>query len=267
MRMPFRPLHLALALAVTLLSPVARAQTAPTTSSNTGYDRLFLAFIEDTAIAQKQWWEGQLELADGEDVDVLLLRGIVAFQPWTNVELGGRVGFGNSDASGDVEDGTGATDVEAWGKYRFGKEAEGVQFAAGASAIVPTGDDAAGLGSDSFALAAFGTLRWQVDPVIVSLHAGLRTNGDGQIFGVELNGKTSPFVGGGVIYPLSDRVSLIGEVKFEGERFEEGDKDTRVLGGVNWRPFNRGMFRGAVASGLSDGSPNFQLIAGYAAQF
>ena len=48
---------------------------------------------------------------------------------------------------------------------------------------------------------------------------------------------------------------------------EIGDSDTRLLGGINWRLANRGMFRGAVALGLDDGAPDFQLLLGYAHEF
>jgi hypothetical protein len=235
-------------------------------AQTSGSDRLFLAFIEDTAIAQEQWWEGQLEFSEADDVDATVLRGIVALQPWQKVELGGRMGFGDTDTGTDA-DGSGATDLDVWGKYNFGEKAEKTEFAVGGEATIPTGDDSAGLGFDAFSLGAFGAMRYRWPELILAAHAGLRMTGDGRILGVDLDGQTSLLLGGGVIWPLSDEVTLVGELSYEGERFEETDTDARALGGLNWRPFNRGIVRGALAFGLSDGAPDLQLLAGYAAQF
>lgn len=251
-----------LALALLLVfSP--RNASAQTSSS----DRLFLAFIEDAAVVQHQWWEGQLEYLNGEgSVDALVLRGVAAFQPWENIELGGRVGFGETDNSGGP-DGSGATDLDLWGKYYFGASSNNLEFAVGATATVPTGDDAVGLGTDAFALSAFGALRYRTSNMIFTGNVGTRYNEDGMTFGVDQEGNTSVFLGAGVIFPLSDQVSAVGEAHFETERFDGAEADTRVLGGLNWRPFNRGIVRVALAIGLSDGSPDGQALLGYATQF
>ncbi len=240
------------------------ATIAPATSAT---DRLFLGFIPEAALARSQWWEGQFEYADYDALDVYIVRGVVAFQPWKRWEMGARVGFGNTDTPAGVTDGTGATDLDAWAKYFLGKSGEATEFAAGGWVTVPTGDDAAGLGYDAFSVAGFGSLRHRFQRFVLSVHAGIRSTGDGQMFGVELNGKTSPLVGVGMIFPRSDRVALVAEASLEGERFEGGDSDVRVLGGLNWRFQNRGMFRAAIAIGLSDGGPDAQLIGAYAWTF
>lgn len=267
MRLQRRPIRLALVpiLLAFPLAVLAQAEdTAPLTSGN---DRLFLAFAEDAAIVGNQWWEAQLEYVDGELIDAFLLRGVVAFQPWKRVELGARAGFGNSDTPLPELDGTGATDLDGWVKYHLGSRGDATEFAVGGLVTVPTGDDGAGLGFDSFGVELFGGLRHLFDQAILSAHAGVRLNGDGQIFGADLEGEVSPIVGFGLIYPRSDRITLVGEARFEGERFEGGDSDLRVLGGINWRPFNRGSVRGALSLGLTDGAPDAQLIVGYAFSF
>lgn len=231
-------------------------------------DRLFLSFIEDPAIVTTQWWEGQLEFADGEDVDARILRGVVAAQPWQNIEVGGRVGFGSTDGRAGIPDGSGATDLDVWGKWRFGPESAAQTFAVGGVISVPTGDDSVGLGSDAFAASLFGAARVRLGgSYLLSFNAGVRSTGDGRVFGVDIDGKTSVFAAGAVLYPLSNKVTLVGETRFENRRFRQGDKDTRVLAGVNWRILNQGMVRGAVAAGLSDGQPDVQVIAAYAYQF
>jgi len=270
--MPRSPFRLVLLVSILLAVPLsALAQDDPAARATSSTDRLFQAFIQEAAVVQNQWWEGQFEYSDGGAVDVFLLRGVVAFQPWKRWEMGARVGFGNTDTPAGIADGTGATDLDAWAKYYLGKSGEATEFAAGGWVTVPTGDDAAGLGMDAFSIGGFGSLRHRFERVILSVHAGVRFNGDGQMFEdqlrIDLNGKTSPSVGAGLIFPQSDRVTFVAEANFEGARFDGGDSDVRVLGGVNWRMFNRGMFRGAVAIGLSDGAPDAQLLAAYAWTF
>ena len=139
-------------LAAVVCLPVA-AQTEPSQDDpNTrrqvrATDRLFLSFAEEATLVDRQWWEGQAEFQDGNGFDAKILRGVAAFQPWAQVEFGGRVGFGDS-SSGVLPDGSGATDLDLWAKYHFGSSGK-TEFAAGGIATVPTGDDAVGLGFDA----------------------------------------------------------------------------------------------------------------------
>jgi len=238
---------------------------SPPTSSA---DRLFLSFIEDATVVENQWWEGRFEYLDGDRIEITALNGVVAFQPWDRWELGGRVGFADSDISGALSplSGSGATDLDAWVKYWF-QGSEQTEFAVGSVLTIPTGDDSAGLGFDSFGVSGFGTLRYRLKRMILSFNAGIRFNGDGKIFGIEVDGETSAMLGGAVIFPLADQITLVGEFDFETERIDGADDDFRLLGGLNWRLFNRGMLRGALGVGLSDGAPDWQLLIGYAANF
>jgi hypothetical protein len=253
-------------LLTALLPAAAFAQSEaskPVTSSSM---RLFHGFIEDATVVDNQWWEAWAEYSEGEGLDTFLIRGIAAFQPWENIELGATVGFGNSSADGGGLDGSGATDLDLWGKYHFGGGGS-TEFAAGAVVTVPTGDDTAGLGFDAFSFGAFGSMRQRYERWILSAHAGVRVNGDGQIFGIPLDGELSPMIGFGLFYPHSDEVTFVVEGSFESERFDGIDSDLRLLGGVNWRLSNRGILRSAVAVGLTDGAPDAQLLLGYAVNF
>ncbi|HEX5041336.1 MAG TPA: hypothetical protein VFV75_00415 [Candidatus Polarisedimenticolaceae bacterium] len=263
-----------LAAACLLLALPAFAQAGGSKNPTSGQDRLFLTFAEEAAVVPHQWWEGQLEFRDGNPIDATIARGIVALKPWDNVEVGGRVGFGNTDSSNDLPDGSGATDLDVWGKFHFGAANAQTEFAAGALVTVPTGDDTAGLGDDSFDLSGFGSVRFHTDQLILSGVAGVRFNGDGQVFGgddspqgFDTQGKTSVLLSGGAIYPVSDVFSLTGEAYFESERIENADSDFRLGAGVNWRPWNRGILRGALIVGLSDGAPDAQVLASYAYTF
>lgn len=235
------------------------------------YDRLFISFVEDAAVVENQWWEGQLDYSDSGNLDALILRGVAAFNPWEDWELGARIGFGRTDSSSGISDGTGATDLDVWGKYYLGRTGDATEFTVGGILTLPTGDDGAALGADAWALEAFGALRQRFRIFILSVSAGVVFNSDGQIWAgdsrFDLEGKTAPRVSAAAIFPWTDRVSFVAETLFEGERFSGGDSDIRLLGGANWRVSNRGQFRGAVGFGFTDASPDWQLLASYAFTF
>jgi hypothetical protein len=258
-------------LALAAFGSPAVAQTGSGASPTSNGDRLFLSFIEDATLARNQWWEGQIEFADGlklpgGDIDAVLFRGIAAFQPWIDVEMGVRVGFGSTDGPNGA-DGSGATDLEAWGKY-YMDQWENIELAFGGVLTIPTGDETAGLGEDSFGGSAFGALRYRLSRLIISGHLGVQFNGDGrQTDAVDRDGETAFQAGGGVIYPFSGKVSGIAELAYDGGRLEGSDDMLSLLGGINWRVGARSNLRAAVAFGLDDGAPDARLVVGYAAQF
>jgi hypothetical protein len=249
----------------------APASPAPVAAPAGITDRLFLAFAQEAAIVNSQWWEGQLEFDDGSSgipVDVLLARGVVAFRPVKSLEVGGRVGFGKSSAPGTANnDGTGATDLDLYGKWVWANAVENTDFTAGLLFTVPTGDDTAGLGFNAFSTQAFGGVRFRMENVVIGGHLGFRFNGDGKFQGFDLAGKNSFEVGASALFPLANQVSFTGEVLYETTRFEGGDAAAQVLAGINWTAFPRGTFRGAVGGGLTDGAPDFRVLLGYAFHF
>ena len=258
----------ALVLSLAFCGAASAAGAAPSATSATSDDgRLFQSFAEDAAIVRNQWWEGTLDFTSYEHVDVTALMLTGALQPLKGFEVGGRVGFGSSSADGDRPDGSGATDMDIWGKWHVGSAGDRTDFAVGGLATIPTGDDTAGLGYDAFNLEAFGSMRYRMPEAILTAHLGFRMNGDGNIGEADLDGKTSALIGVGMIFPVSDQVGLVGEANMESERWEGADSDFRVLVGVNWRPLNKGIFRGAVSVGLTDGAPDGRLQIGYAYTF
>lgn len=262
------------ALAADTATPPAStpAPTSPSgaTAVSGAADRLFLSFAQDAAIVPSQWWEGQIEYAKGNPripVDVWSARGVVAFQPFRNIEVGGRFGFANSKSSQNRPDGTGATDLDAYAKYYFGNAAEGMDFTAGALVTVPTGDDTSGLGYNAFAAQAFGGMRYRLPKGLIGGHIGVRMNGNGRFQGAPLDGKASFELAVNFLAPLSSEVSVLGEARIETERFKGATSTADVLAGVNWRAFGRGMLRGAVGAGLTDSAPKFRILVGYAYTF
>jgi hypothetical protein len=271
-----RPVLLAAAIAAAApaafgADPVPTAGNPPKAAAPAEFaDRLFLGFAQEASLVPSQWWEGQLEYADGSDdlpVDVFLARGVVAFRPIKQLELGGRVGFGTTNAGRGLSEGTGATDLDIYGKWVFQNVADKLDFSAGVMLTVPTGDDTAGLGFNSFSGQMFGGVRYRFDEFELGGHVGVRYNGDGDFQGFTLDGKGSYEFEFSALFPLANNVSLIGEAQMETDRFEQIDASTQLLFGVNWRAFDRGVFRGAVAGGLTNGAPDFRVILGYAYSF
>lgn len=250
--------------------PAGSASSAAPVASTGFEDRLFLSFFQDAAIVKSQWWEGQLEFDDGSSdipTDATVVRGVVAFRPYKQLEVGGRVGFGSTSASGNRPDGTGGTDLDAYAKWVFPNVSSNLDFAAGALVTVPTGDDTVGLGFNSFAFQVFGSTRYRLKAVELGGNVGLRFNGDGKFQGHDLAGKSSFEIAGSAVFPLANHVSVVTELALETDRFEQQDASVQVLGGVNWRAFGRGMLRGALAAGLTSGAPDFRVILGYAYTF
>ncbi len=263
----------ALALALAFCGVAVAAGPTPAASSDA---RLFQAFAEDAIVVPNQWWEGSIEFTSGQPpsdghLDQTALMLTAAFKPMNSLEVGGRVGFGSTSADDGAPDGSGATDLDVWGKWLVGTAGGRADFVVGGVATVPTGDDTAGLGYDAFNLEGFGAMRYRLPEAILTAHAGFRMNGDGHFEGVRLDGKTSALFGVGVIYPVSDQVGLVGEANMESERWSINgaavDSDFRLLVGVNWRPLNKGIIRGSVSTGLTDGAPDGRLTVGYAFTF
>lgn len=255
---------------IALTTSLAADAPASATSGAGGADRLFLSFGQDAAIVSSQWWEGQATYSDTAKnipVDAFVVRGVVAFQPFRNIEIGGQVGLGSTDSKGNLPDGTGATDLDAYAKYVFGNALEHTDFAAGALVTLPTGDDTAGLGFNAFSVQAFGSVRYRLDHALIGGHVGVRMNGDGDYLGFPIDGQISYALQGNVVFALNSALSLVGETRVETERYERQDSLAEIMAGANWRAFGRGMLRGAVGVGLTDATPDFRVIASYAYSF
>ena len=74
-----------------------------------GGDRLFLQFVRDAAIIPHQWWEGRVVFTNADRIDATVADFVLALQPIKKVEVGGRIGFGTTNTSRGLPDGSGAT--------------------------------------------------------------------------------------------------------------------------------------------------------------
>jgi len=233
-----------------------------------GSDRLFRSFVEDTAITSHYRVETQFQREEGDTLDrgLMNLIGSAQFDSIPNVEFGARLSLvGVNGASGLGGDGLGDTDL--WAKYVLGATSDNRhELAFGVAVTLPTGSDSDGAGFDSTASKMFVAGRREISWGVLTGNLGLSFNSDGQIFGLGLSGETAFGISVGLIAPVSHRLAVIGEVGYEGERFSGFDDETVVLGGVNLL-LKEGSLRGALALGLSDGSPDVEVTVGYAFPF
>jgi hypothetical protein len=245
---------------------IVTTNTAPTNTSS--HDRLYINFIEDAMVVDEQWWEGWLQYDDADVIKRTILFGRAAFQPWNDVEVGASIGFGNTDTSGGLNEGTGATDLNLWGKYYWNLDNDRTEITAGGIVTIPSGDDSVGLGFNAWSVKGFGAMRYRLKPAVVTGTVGVQFNTNGRTLdSPTLDGEIAYSVGVGVIAPWSETFSWIGELSWRSERFNGADNDSQLLGGINLRLSSRSLLRPALAFGLQDGAPDLQVLVGYAYSF
>ncbi len=236
-----------------------------------GSDRLFLSFVEDTAMAARYRSEGQLDLAFWDSADHYVSRAVFALQleEMPRLEFGGRFGLGGAKCSCEGgRDRGGATDLDLWGKLYIGPRfSPRLELAAGALLTIGTGDEESGLGWGGLRSKLFGAARYSFPDFVVTANAGIRVNEDTRVFDTVLDGKVAPSLGLGLLYPANDNLVVVGEATYEGKRFDGWEADARVLAGVNWKLLPYGVLRLAVSVGITDGAPDSQLLAGYSFDF
>jgi hypothetical protein len=274
-----------LTVALLLGTLPALAQTGATPSDVNL--RFFQQFFTDAAITS-QWWEAQLRIQQGsvppvQDADGFAIGPVIAVSPWRDVELGGQVFYVDYDPDNRAfESESGVGDVDVFGKYRI--MTDPLQLTFGASLTLPTGSEDDGLGTGELVPAVFAAVRGDLGDIVGVAHLGLRFNKDAEILDeqLDLDSKTSTFLGGGLIFPTSDSFSWSVEATVESKRFKdprfkpkgssssrsvELDADIRLTGGVHWTFSRHNMLRGAAGVGLADGAPDLELIGSYVYSF
>ena len=249
------------------------SRIAPDVQRFPGGDRLFRSFVEDAVVTGRLRLEGQLEAADSDATDLVAMRAVVAYQfaSIEDVEWGARAGFGDLDVTGSGLGGSGATDLDLWVKlHLIPDSAKRPDMGFGALVTLPTGDSDSGLGLDAISSKLFFAVRHSFnwfESGVFTANVGVRGTEDGELFGVPIDSKASGSGAIGLIWPLAARLTLILEAAVESKRFEGGDTDARLVGGVNWKPLPYGSFRLAASAGLADGAPDSQLLLGYSFDF
>jgi hypothetical protein len=235
-----------------------------------GGDRLFLAYVEDTSMVQRFRFEAQLDYAGLDDGDSIASRMIVAAQvpQIPRIEFGGRFGYAGITGSDTLPDGNGATDLDLWAKFHLGPRwLRNADFAFGGLVTLPTGSEDNGRSFDALRSQLFFAMRYRFSKFMLAARAGAWFNENGTLGPVTLEGQTAPALSAAIIFPWRERLVIIGEASFEGERFSGAGDDARLLGGVNWKPLPWGSFRLALSGGLTDGAPDAQFLGAWVFDF
>lgn len=238
-------------------APGAQAQDSSTTYSSGTYAnhsdrsdvRPFLAWIPDATFTPGVDLEPVIEFGDFDNASVISAAAYAAVRVTDGIEVGGRWGFSTLDP--DRGDGnTGIEDLRVYGRYHIPVESDG-EFALGAQLTLPIGDE--DVGQSNFDFEAFGAMRYAVEDVMTLLaHVGLQSLefGNDREAGLRL--------GGGVLLPLTEEVSLVTELDL-GTAIDYA----AISGGVDFELPTSGHLRAALALGLDDGAPDFELLFGF----
>jgi hypothetical protein len=249
---------------VSLLLLLAAAGNGPAFAAEiSGNHRLMEAFIEDGAIVLTGWTEfvatyarqgggrdliGSIRAAFrlGEEIEAGLVLGLLDRRR----DAGDRL-FGSSIPQ--PVDGAGLSDALVYGKYRLFRSP--VEMSLGAAATLPLADEESGRGPGRSQYQAFIGLRKNFARSTWIWSAGVGDRGDSKAFG-GAEGRTTFRVATGLLVPISLMWVFMAEARFEEERYRDQGDDGRVLVGLDWRPTENTVFRGAAGTGLTDEAPD-----------
>jgi hypothetical protein len=271
-----RCLILAAAAAASMVS-LADAQPArPATIDND--NRLFQNFVEDGAVPENGWFEGQFRFQSFEDSRVFSIQPVLAVAFAEDFEVGGRFGLATVDPErGGTE--SGFTDLDLYGKVRLSTKP--TQVSVGILLELPTGeeDKSLRLGTGELDIEFFGGLRRDFGAVSLVGSAGMRVNQDPEVSdpdalrevglpgGSEAEGETSVRLGGALLFAMTARLVGQIEVSYETERIDDLGSDLRVTVGGEYRLRESFALRIALAAGQGDGAPDYEAIASTALLF
>lgn len=229
--------------------------------------RLIQRPIEDAAYAEQAYMEGQFRYQDVDGGESsILFGGLGAVTVADDFEVGAFIGFKSTDP--DVGDGeSGLLDIDVYGRYNFKPiqtDAADIFATTGLLLSLPVGSE--DLYEGTLDAEGFGAARFAFDTFVLTGALGLRINGDyerdvpGGV--ATADGELSIVLTGGGLLPVSDTVTLTGELDIETARFDRGDSDVRLTPGVDVLTGDALHLRGGVGIGLTDGAPDLELILG-----
>ena len=238
--------------------PATPAAAKPPAAPERGARRLFERFVEDAAVTPGGWVEAQYRYANLPGASRHDAGPLIAFKVVDNMEAGLRFGYAdvNSDSGAG---GSGLSDIDLYAKYRLpGGRA---RMAFGTLLKVATADEVEGLGTGQADLELFTAFRADLEAVTLTWNAGVRLNGDS---GASAPGTRNTLIAGAaIVLPATRRVTFVVEGTYESGRLEGADDDARLTVGMqSLGPAQRGGFRGAIGFPLSDGAPDYQILAG-----
>ena len=223
--------------------------------SGTDQVRLFQSYFFDTPIAKTNHVQPELSHSSYDHLGVLTIGAAGGYVVNPKLEVLGGLDYESWNYDSDfIDDQSGLSDLTVVGRYKL-TEGKPTQFAAGALLTLPIGSEDIGAGNLNFG--GFAAVRHPLkNGAVITGNAALlleeAVNDKG-----EDDRETSLELAGGVIYPMNNQVSIVGELTIK------GDKDYMLLsGGVDYVMGN-GRLRGMLGLGLDDNAPDFQIVAGY----
>ena len=211
--------------------------------------RLFQSFARDASIAPDHYAEGGLYFSTAAFVDAFSLgaQGGYALDGRTEINASGR--WHRQSFAGGIPSRSGLGDLALSARRRLVRG--GGRWVAGASLVLPTGSGEVGEGQFDFG--GFAAVRQPLD-------RGLVASGSTGLDLVETAGgrDLSLWLAGGLVYPRSQRLHLIGELAIASQA------DYSLLSvGADWLLQGGDRVRGLLGLGLDDGAPDWLLGATY----
>ncbi|MGH9870841.1 MAG: hypothetical protein ACREAA_22110 [Candidatus Polarisedimenticolia bacterium] len=240
--------------------------TAPTAVSK---NRLFLRFVQDSALVPSFWLEGQGqwlsntadfpdEDGDVSDATLFATGAIFAMNVAEDFEFGGRLALAHRDPDDGGGD-TGLTDTDLWGKVSV--VTDPMKISVGVLFTLPTGSEDDFLGTGETNVEFFAGARKEWGKFTLAGNLGIRINQDADLGdSIELEGQNSLLGGVAMLITATSNLTLVLEYAIESERYEGLSNDARLFGGFDWSLSEHFMLRGGVGGGLSEGAPDFQMI-------
>lgn len=247
--------------------------SAGLTKDRTDDVHLFQNFYRDATIASNPYGEAFVNYSSYEFGSSFALGVQGGYGVTPALELNANLGYASFNPENG--DGTsGLTDLAVAGRYLLLND-NGLRIAAGGLVTAPIGAEEAGYGKLNFGV--FGATRYTLsNGMAITGTVGLdfyETKSfeyvapqNGQLFGGTYEEKTkyenSVVLAGGVIYPATTALAVVGELLFI------TDRDYGMLsGGVDYLLQANGRVRGAVGLGLDDGAPDLMLMLSYLMSF
>ncbi len=252
------------ALILLLFIPVLNAQT------NTDDVHLFESFFFDVPISERPYVQGGLEYDSYDGGSKLNIGAQGGYGINEKLEI--QAGWGFLSVSPDEGDGqSGISDLALYGRYKM-LNSGSTTFAAGALVTLPIGSEDIGQGNLNFG--GYGAVRHKLaSGLVLCGTVGLifyetttiemeQTGTDEWGFPIydteeKTEYETSFNIGVGTIYPINEKLCLVGEFSMH----SEGDYMI-LTSGVDYN-LGSGRVRAGLGIGLDDGAPDIKIMGGY----
>ncbi|MBN1561178.1 hypothetical protein JW998_13070 [candidate division KSB1 bacterium] len=257
------------------LSSIIILSTVGMSKDRTDEVHLFQNFYRDATIASNPYGEAFLNYSSYEYGSMFAMGVQGGYGITPVLELNANLGYASFNP--EQGDGTsGLTDPTVAGRYLVFNQ-NNLRIAAGGLVTLPIGAEEAGYGHLNFG--AFGATRYTLsNGMAITGTVGLDfyetidyeyippTFENGQLVGGTFEEKTeyknSLLLAGGLIYPATDVLAIVGELLFI------TDRDYGMLsGGVDYLVQANGRVRGAIGLGIDDGAPDVMLMVSYLMSF